>query len=70
MVSKFLIHKDKYEIISANSGDRNHPVFRYGIKLEEELEISKNSTRKIDGYEKKKTKVLRFKNFGMIRSLT
>ena len=41
LVSKFLVHKDKYEIISANSGDRNHPVFSlWHLKLEEELEIS------------------------------
>ena len=51
----------KYEIISANSGDRNHPVFSlWNLKLEEGLEISiKNGTRKIDEF-KKLTKNLNF----------
>ena len=67
LVSKFLVYKDNYEIISANSGNRNHPVFSlWHLKLEEELEISiKNGTRKIDEFtRKKKTKVVKFKNFG------
>ena len=67
LVSKFLIYKDKYEIISANSENRNHPVFSlWHLKLEEELEIYiKNGVRKIDEFTiKKKTKVVKFKNFG------
>ena len=65
LVSKFLVYKDKYEIISANS-ERNHPVFSlWHLKLEEELEICiKNGTRKIDEFTRKKTKVVKFKNFG------
>ncbi len=67
LVSKFLVYKDNYEIISANSGNRNHPVFSlWHLKLEEELEICiKNGTRKIEEFtRKKKTKVVKFKNFG------
>jgi len=67
LVSEFEIYKDKYEIISANSGDRNHPVFSlWHLKLENELEFSlKNGTRKIDEFtRKKKTKVVKFENFG------
>ena len=67
LVSKFLIYKDKYEIISANSENRNHPVISlWHLKLEEELEIYiKNGVRKIDEFTiKKKTKVVKFKNFG------
>ena len=67
LVSEFLIYKDKYDIISANSGNRNHPVFSlWHLKLEEDLEICiKNGTRKIDEFtRKKKTKVVKFKNFG------
>ena len=56
LVSKFLIYKDKYEIISANSENRNHPVFSlWHLKLEEELEIYiKNGVRKIDEFTIKK----------------
>ena len=67
IVLKFGIYKNKYQIISANSSNRNHPVFSlWDLKLEEELEFSlRNGTRKIDEFtRKKKTKVVKFKNFG------
>ena len=56
LVSKFLVHKDKYEIISANSGNRNHPVFSlWHLKLEEELEFCvKNGIRKMMNLREKK----------------
>jgi len=67
IVLKFSTYKNKYQIISANSSNRNHPVFSlWDLKLEEELEFSlRNGTRKIDEFTgKKKTKVVKFENFG------
>ena len=67
IVFKFSTYKNKYQIISANSSNRNHPVFSlWDLKLEEELEFSlRNGTRKIDEFtRKKKTKVVKFENFG------
>ena len=56
LVSKFEIYKDKYDIISANGCDRNHPVFSlWNLKLEKELEFSlKKGVRKIDDFTRKK----------------
>ncbi len=56
IVLKFGIYKNKYQIISANSSNRNHPVFSlWDLKLEEELEFSlRNGTRKIDEFTRKK----------------
>ena len=67
LVSKFQIYKYKYDVISANSSNRNHPVFSlWDLKLEEELESSlKKGVRKIDEFtKKKKTKVVKFENLG------
>ena len=65
LVSRFQKYSENYDIIIANSKNRNHPVFSmWNLNLEKELEQSiKNGVRKIEDFtRKKKTKVVKFTN--------
>ena len=67
IVKKFLPYAKKYEIIFANHNQRNHPTFSmWDLNLEKDIEnYLKKGSRKIEDFTiKKKTKVVKFENFG------
>ena len=67
IVKKFLPYAKKYEIIFANHNQRNHPTFSmWDLNLEKDLEnYLKKGSRIIEYFTiKKKTKVVKFENFG------